>query len=165
MKIKHLCLLAFLILLCCCSLIVFAVKNAHADAAQQTPIADQIIARERAAQAAWQRKDKAFWTDLVTDDFTGFFPRNPYLEIDPKTNFLPKFEQFAEQMKLIDYEMYNPRVQVYGDVAILTYTEAVTTNVSGRTLNFTGKVTSVYNRQGNTWRSVHVHESINPGAQ
>lgn len=165
MKIKHLCLLAFLFLLCSGCLIVFAVKNAHADSAQQTPIADQIIARERAAQVAWQHKDKAFWTDFMADDFTGFFPQNPYLETDPKVNFLPKFEQFAEQMKLIDYEMYNPRVQVYGDVAILTYTEAVTTSVSGRTMSFTGKVTSVYNKQGNAWRSVHMHESINPGAQ
>jgi ketosteroid isomerase-like protein len=68
-------------------------------------------------------------------------------------------------MKIVDYAMYNPRVQVYGDTAILTYTEGVTANLYGRTMSYTGKVTSVYNKQGNTWRSVHVHESINPGAQ
>jgi ketosteroid isomerase-like protein len=165
MKIKHLCLLAFLFLLCCGGLIVFAVKNARADSTPQTPVAEQVIAREKAAQAAWQRKDKAFWTDLVADDFTGFFPQNPYLETDPKVNFLPKFEQMAEQFKLVDFQMYNPHVQVYGDVAILTYTESVTASIAGRTINSTGKVTSIYNKQGNTWRSVHVHESINPGAQ
>jgi ketosteroid isomerase-like protein len=166
MKIKHLCLLAFLFLLCGGGLIIFAVKNARADSTQQkTPVSEQIIAREKAAQAAWQRKDKAFWTDYVADDLTAFFPQNPYLETDPKTNFLPKFEQFAEQLKIVDYAMYNPRVQVYGDTAILTYTEGVTANFYGRTINYTGKVTSVYNKQGSTWRSVHVHESINPGAQ
>jgi ketosteroid isomerase-like protein len=165
MKIKHLYLLAFLLLVCCGGIVVFAVKNARADSTQQTPIAEQIIAREKAAQSAWQRKDKAFWADYVADDLTAFFPQSPYLETDPKTNFLPKFEQFAEQLKIVDYAMYNPRVQVYGDTAILTYTEGVTANFYGRTTSYTGKVTSVYNKQGNTWRSVHVHESINPGAQ
>jgi hypothetical protein len=32
-------------------------------------------------------------------------------------------------------------------------------------MNYTGKVTSVYVRQGNTWRVVHSHESMNAGAQ
>lgn len=139
-------------------------RAASADAPQQA-IAAQIIAREKAAGEAWQHKDKAFWADYLADDATAFSSQSPYLETDPKTNFIPKFDQYAEMFKVIDFQMYNPRVQVYGDTAILTYNSASTVNFAGRTMNYTNKVTTVYVKQGNTWRAVHSHESINPGAQ
>jgi ketosteroid isomerase-like protein len=124
-----------------------------------------IIAREKASVEAWQKKDKAFYADYLTDDATYFGPRSPYLEVDPKVNFLPKFEQYTTMFKYLDFEMLNPRVQVYGDVAILTYNESVTGEMGGKSISYTGKVTSVYVKQGNTWRTVHGHESMNPGAQ
>ena len=128
-------------------------------------VASQIIAREKAAIEAWEKKDKAFWTDYLTEDATYFGPRSPYLDVDPKVNFVPKLEQYLAQFKYLDFQMYNPRVQVYGDVAVLMYNEAVTADISGKVMSFTGKVTSVYVKQGNTWRVAHGHESINPGAQ
>jgi ketosteroid isomerase-like protein len=61
--------------------------------------------------------------------------------------------------------MYNPRVQVYGDAAVLTYNSAVMADLGGKVMNYTAKITSVYVKQGNTWRLAHGHESVNPGAQ
>jgi uncharacterized protein (TIGR02246 family) len=128
-------------------------------------VARAVIARERASFEAWQRKDKNFFADLMADDATYFGAMNPYLETDPKQNFLPKFEKYTEMFKFEDFQMYNPRVQVYGDVAVLTYNTAASVNMGGRSMNYTGKMTSVYLRQGDKWRVVHGHESINPGAQ
>ena len=128
-------------------------------------VANQIIAREKAASEAWQQKDKAFWADYLTDDATYFGAMSPYLEIDPKVNFIPKLDQYFELFKMLDFQMYNPRVQVYGDVAVLTYNNAATVDMGGNMMNYTGKVTSVYVKQGNTWRVVHGHESFNPGGQ
>ncbi len=128
-------------------------------------VAHQIIAREKAAFEAWQQKDKAYWADYLTDDATYFGAMSPYLETDPKVNFIPKLDQHFEQFKMLDFQMYNPRVQVYGDVAVLTYNQAATVDMGGNMMNYTGKVTSVYVKQGNTWRVVHGHESMNPGAQ
>jgi uncharacterized protein (TIGR02246 family) len=128
-------------------------------------IANQIIAREKAAAEAWQRKDKAFYMDLFTDDATYFGAMSPYLEIDAKTNFLPKFDEYVERFKMLDFQMYNPRVQVYGDTAILTYNAGVMADFGGRVMNYTSKVTVIYVKQGNTWRVAHGHESMNPGAQ
>ncbi len=130
-------------------------------AAQQS-IAEQIIAREKAAVEAWRRKDKAFYVDLLADDATYFSAYSPYLDTDAKRNFLPKFEQYAEQFKYQDFQMYNPRVQIYGDAAVLTYQASVSANFNGQPLNYTAKMTAVYVRQGNTWRVAHAHESINP---
>lgn len=161
---KHLSLFVVLFVLLAGGICTLSVINTFAESPQQA-IAAQIIAREKAAVVAWQKKDKAFWTDYMADDSTAFFAHNPYLESDPKVNFLPKFEQYAEMMKVLDSEMYNPRVQVYGDTAILTYNGASMVSMGGRTMNYTSKVTTVYVKQGNTWRVVHTHESMNPGAQ
>jgi ketosteroid isomerase-like protein len=161
---KHLSLFVVLFVLSVCGLCAVAASNAAAETSQQA-IAAQIIAREKAAFDAWQKKDKAFWADYLAEDATAFFSQSPYLESDPKTNFLPKFEQYTEMMKTLDFQMYNPRVQAYGDTAILTYNASSTVNFAGRTMSYTSKVTSVYAKQGNTWRVVHTHESMNPGAQ
>jgi ketosteroid isomerase-like protein len=125
----------------------------------QEEIAGQIIAREKASFEAWRRKDKAFYADYWADDFTEFLPQNPYL--DTKANILPKFEQLAEHWKIVDYQMYNPRVQVYGNVAVLTYNESISGTYDGQPSSYTGKVTMVYVRQRNVWRGVHYHESTN----
>ena len=124
-------------------------------------IARAVIARERASAEAWQRKDKAFFQDYLADDATFFDAMNPYLETDPKANFLPKFEKYVEMYKIEDFEMFNPRVQVYGDTAVLTYNEMISGAYDGRPSTYTGKVTMVYVRQGGTWRGVHYHESVN----
>lgn len=137
---------------------------ASASQRQDEVAARAVIARERAAFDAWQRKDKAFFEKFMADDSTYFGPMNPYLETDPKQNFLPKLDKYTEIFKYEDFQIYNPRVQLYGDTAILTYTFAAMVNMSGRTMNYTGKMTSVYVRQGDEWRVAHGHESINPGA-
>ncbi len=128
----------------------------------QQAIAEQIIAREQASVDAWRRKDKTFYAGLLTEDATYFSAHSPYLDTDPKKNFLPKFEQYAEQFKYQDFQMHNPRVQIYGDVAVLTYQASVSANFNGQPLNYTAKMTSIYVKQGNTWRVAHGHESMNP---
>jgi ketosteroid isomerase-like protein len=126
---------------------------------QQQRVADEIIARERASFEAWKRKDKAFYAEYWAEDFTEFLPSSPYL--DTRANILPKFEQLAEHWKIADYSMYNPRVQVYGDTAVLTYNEMISGTYDGQPSTYTGKVTMVYVRQGGVWRGVHYHESAN----
>lgn len=139
--------------------------HASNEAARAEEVARAVIAREKASTEAWRRKDKNFFATFMADDATYFGAMNPYLETDPRENFLPKFEQYAEMFKILDTQMYNPRVQVYGDIAILTYNSASTINMGGRVINYTGKMTSVYRRQGDLWRVVHGHESVNAGAQ
>jgi ketosteroid isomerase-like protein len=162
MKKQLLSLLVVLVVLA--SGLFYITKGTSAEANQQA-IAAAIIAREKGSFEAWQRKDKAYFADFMTDDATMFSWMSPYLEIEPKVNFLPKFEQYAEMIKFNDFSMYNPRVQVYGDTAVLTYNSSVSASFGGQPVNYTAKVTSVYVKQGNTWRVVHAHESMNPAAK
>jgi ketosteroid isomerase-like protein len=156
-------LLSLIIVLVVLASGVFFVTKGTSIEPNQQAIAASIIAREKASFEAWQRKDKAFFADFMTDDATFFSWMNPYLETEPKVNFLPKFEQYAEMVKFHDIGMYNPRVQVYGDTAVLTYNSSIAASFGGQPMQYTAKVTSVYTKQGNTWRVVHTHESMNPG--
>src|ERR1044071_391984 len=162
MKKQLLSLLVVLVVLA--SGLFYITKGTSAEANQQA-IAAAIIAREKGSFEACQRKDKAYFADFMTDDATMFSWMSPYLEIEPKVNFLPKFEQYAEMIKFNDFSMYNPRVQVYGDTAVLTYNSSVSASFGGQPVNYTAKVTSVYVKQDNTWRVVHAHESMNPAAK
>jgi ketosteroid isomerase-like protein len=159
---KQLSLILLLLAVVCICVTLFAATGALARSSEQQSIASQIIAREKASVEAWQRKDKAFYADLLADDSTYFNSFSPYLDADPKTNFMPRFEQYAEMFKYNDFQMYNPRVQVYGDTAVLTYNSSVSATFNGQPLNYTAKMTVVYVKQGNTWRVVHGHESMNP---
>lgn len=160
---RKLSLLMLLLIAAACTLAIFAGGTRAAESSEA--ISAQVIAREKASFDAWQRKDKAFFESFMAEDATFFSPEGPYLETDPKVNFLPKFEKYAEMFKINDFQMYNPRVQVYGDTAILTYNSAVSISMGGQPINYTAKVTSVYVKQGNSWRVVHSHESTNPSAK
>lgn len=148
----------------CVGLVLLASRIAFADPASQD-ITNQIIAREKASVEAWKRKDKVFFAEYLADDATYFGPTNPYLETDPKENFLPNFERLAEMIKFNDFQMYNPRVQAYGDAAVLTYNSSVSATMGGQPVNYTGKMTSVYVKKGGIWRVAHGHESMNPQAK
>lgn len=126
-------------------------------------VAQEIIARERASYVAWQKKDRAFMEDYLADDATYFGPASPYRYTEPKVNFLPRFEKYAEAHKILDFSILNPLVQVYGDTAILTYNEEITADDEGKVATYTGKATSVYVKdKSGRWRAVHGHESLNP---
>src|SRR5437763_4827839 len=96
---KGFSLIHFLLIAAVIALGLFAANTTSAEMSQQA-IASQVIAREKASVGAWQRKDKAFFADFLTDDATFFDSQSPYLETDPKENFLPKFEQYAEIFKI-----------------------------------------------------------------
>lgn len=161
---RKLSLLMLLLIAAVCGLILFA-GGSRAAAESPQSISDQVIARERASFEAWQRKDKAFFENFMAEDSTFFSSESPYLETDPKINFFPKFDKYTEMFKINDFQMHNPRVQVYGDTAILTYNSTVSVTMGGQPINYTSKVTSVYVKQGGVWRVVHAHESMNPSAR
>lgn len=129
---------------------------------EQQAAAAQVIAREKASAEAWQKKDKAFFNDFFMDDATYFGPMSPYLEVNPKENFLPKLDKMFELFKMEEFQMYNARVQVYGDVAVLTYNSSVMANFAGQPMMYTGKMTVVYVKHNGVWKVAHGHESMNP---
>ena len=59
--------------------------------------------------------------------------------------------------------MLNPKVQVYGDVAVLTYNYAgVNQNKDGELNNIKAKSTRVYVKTDGTWKLVHANFGLDP---
>ena len=121
--------------------------------------ADDVIALAKAQWAAQMANAPAAKImEAVADDYTEFNPTYPTRLDGKKLN-----QKFAEASakgptKLIVADMANPKVQVYGDVAILTYNFLGATQDADGTINdFTAKSTRVYAKTGGNWLLVHAN--------
>ena len=139
----------------------FAFSQANTN--QQTT--DEIIKIVRAQWAA-EMADPGNVTEQfknIADDYTEF-----------NSDFSTRLEGKAIAMKLTEAtskdpgrtlagEMLNPKVQVYGDVAILSYNYAgVSKNKDGETKSNRAKSTRVYAKQGGSWKLVHANFAADP---
>lgn len=92
----------------------------------------------------------------VADDYTEFNPDYP-TRIDGKA-MATRMTDIAPYAKTVFADMQNPKVQVYGDTAILTYNFAgITRGPDGKTSPNLAKSTRVYVRSGGQWKLVHAN--------
>ena len=126
--------------------------------ASQKQSADEVIAATKAQWAAEMRKDTAAAMKNVADDYTEF--NSDFLtRLDGKAISARLSEaQAGGSGSLVAAEMTNEKVQVYGDVAILTYNFAgVSKNKDGETETTRAKSTRVYVKQDGQWWLVHAN--------
>ena len=65
--------------------------------------------------------------------------------------------------RILAAEMLNPKVQVYGDVAVLSYNYAgVISSKDGETKPVRAKSSRVYAKQGGKWKLVHANFASDP---
>ena len=121
--------------------------------------ADDVIALAKAQWAAQiANAPAAKVMEAVADDYTEFNPTYPTRLDGKKLNV--KFAEASEKdaTKLVVAEMGNPKVQVYGDVAILTYNFLGALQDPDGTINqFTAKSTRVYAKKDREWKLVHAN--------
>jgi ketosteroid isomerase-like protein len=126
--------------------------------AEENPrVAAEIIALAKAQWAAEiARKPVSEQLASVADDYSEFNPVYP-TRIDSKILAMRMVEADPGDATLLA-EMQNPRVQVYGDTAILTYNYAgINRDKDGKTNPQTAKSTRVYVREGGKWMLVHAN--------
>lgn len=121
-------------------------------------VEEDIIALAKSQWAADMQKDAAKMMATVADDYTEFNADYP-TRLDGKAINMQLAEAFTKNAgKVIVAEMANPKVQVYGDVAILTYNYiGVMMNDDGETAPNSAKSTRVYAKIGGTWKLVHAN--------
>jgi ketosteroid isomerase-like protein len=122
-------------------------------------VAAEVIAVTRAAWAAEaQGKSVAEQNAVLADDYTEFNSDYP-VRIDGKATNTALYEAQARSGgKSIAGDMMNAKVQVYGDVAILTYNfVGVSQEKDGKTNNNAAKSTRVYAKIDGQWKLVHAN--------
>ena len=118
----------------------------------------EIIALERSALDKWAQSNTGGFIDISSDDVTWFdFQPGAQQRIDSIGAVRNYLAPLTGQIPLHTYELVNPKVQVYGNTAILTF-HWKATMTDGKPLDG-WKATSVYNRKEGKWRQVHAHWS------
>lgn len=136
---------------------------AQATANQQ--VADEIISLTKAQWAADMSDPGNVPAQLkdIADDYTEF--NGDYAtRIDGKALLTRLTEANSKDPgRRMAAEMLNPKVQVYGDVAILSYNYAgVSKNKDGEMNPVRAKSTRVYAKQGGSWKLVHANFGSDP---
>jgi ketosteroid isomerase-like protein len=142
------------------------VAMSSAQGASNQQVADEIIALVKAQWAASDAGNTAEYMKNVAEDYTEF--NGDYsTRLDGKA-ISTKVSDANNQgsVKTILSEMANAKVQVYGDVAILTYNfVGVTKDKDGKTTPSKAKSTRVYVKQGGKWMLVHAKFAADPNPQ
>jgi len=122
--------------------------------AAQTP-EEKIISIEKKTLDRWKNGDTFGFIEAAAEDITYF---DPTLAV--RIDGLKQFRDYLAPMKgtfsFPSYELLNPKVQLYGDIGVLTF------NFIGHSED--GKsdawnATEVYRRAGNEWKIVSSHWS------
>jgi len=119
-------------------------------------VADEVVALAKAQWAAEIAGKTS--TNQLADEYTEFSPGVP-TRVDGKAMNTRLFEASSGgSSKLVAAEMANPKVQVYGDVAILSYNfVGMTKDSDGKVEPTLAKSTRVYAKKGGKWMLVHAN--------
>ena len=128
--------------------------------ASQTDVAAQIIALERGALDRWGKGDPGGYQEIYAPEVTYFDPMQDK-RIDGLDAIKAMQAPIWGKVHVDRYDMIDPKVQHYGDVAVLTF------NLLSYRVDAEGKETvvgrwnstEVYHATGGAWRIIHVHWS------
>ena len=137
-------------------LLILASGKAIAQTDEQ--VAAEVIALAKAQWAAEMANQPASTVMKdVADEYSVFSPEFP-TRVDGKDVNMRINDAFsADPARTIAAEMANPRVQVYGDVAILSYNYIGLVEEDGDVETSLAKSTRVYARIDGAWRLVHAN--------
>ncbi len=127
-------------------------------AADNPKVTTEIMAMARAQWAAEiNGKSVSEQTSVMADDYTEFNGDHP-TRIDGKDMNMRFYQAWSDGPKSIAGDMMNPKVQTYGDTAILTYNYVGLTKAKdGEITTSNAKSTRVYHRSNNRWMLVHAN--------
>lgn len=118
-------------------------------------IEQYIIDLETKALERWGNGDPSGFLEITADDISYF---DPFCEgrIDGKQALTSLYEPIVGQVHIEKSRIIDPRVQIYGDIAILTF-QFESSSSEGSML---WKTTEVYRQIEGDWKIVHTHWAL-----
>ncbi len=127
------------------------------DASRQQDIEQTIITLERQALDKWAKGDPVGFAANFANDATYFDDIGAQKRIDNSENLKSYFSSLDGKIPSHLYKLIAPKVQVYGDIAILTLQYHSTINDEPGP---PWKATSVYRLVDDKWQVVHANWSL-----
>ena len=117
-----------------------------------------IVAQERRALEQWAKGNPLGYLEIDADDVTYFDDIGAHSRVDGIGAMRTYLGSLKDKIPPHRYEIVNPKVQLYGDIGILTlryHAYGADAQPMAR-----WKATSVYRRVDDQWRIVHAHWSL-----
>lgn len=117
-------------------------------------IADCIISVEQAALDRWGRGDPEGFLEASADDVVYF---DPYVQkrVDGKSALRERYQVMWGKIRVDRFEMVDPKVQLCGDAAVLTFNHI--SHVDDRQIRW--NCTEVFRKQDDGWKIIQSHWS------
>lgn len=116
----------------------------------------KIIALEKQALALWNNGNPDGFLELSSEDVVYIDPAFEY-KLEGKKALEDYYNSVRGKIKIDQYEMINPTVQLSVDIAVLTYNYAVQRDG----LTFKMSCTEIYQlNTSNQWKIIHTHWSF-----
>ena len=128
------------------------------DTSTQATVEQAILAKERQALDRWAAGDPLGFSVNFADDATYFDDIAAHTRLDGLEEIQKYLISLEGEIPSHNYEIVDPKVQVFGKVAILTlrYHGSTTYGQPGTPW----KATSVYHLTNDDWQVVHAHWSL-----
>ena len=124
---------------------------------------DEVIALTYKIWKAEMNKNMPEMNKYLADDYTEFNSDFSTRVDGKKLNVSLSEAMSMNNGTILSAEMLNPKVQVYGDVAILSYNYAgVNKDTEGKINNSKAKSTRVYVKMNGEWKLVHANFALDP---
>lgn len=139
--------------------LIFLVAANPLDIAGQSDGEKELLEVENRITAAYLKKDIEFFVNGSDERLSGFHASNPY-RIDDRQAIENALKTFYKYSTATGLYKVQPRVQLYGDCAIVTYHFIETGEAEGGKLYaYEGKQTDVFVKKQGKWTLVHFHSS------
>ena len=124
---------------------------------------DALLAQAGSDLDRWSHGDTEGYGQSAADDVTYFHNAPAHARVDGIKAFREYLSALQGQIPPHDYEIVDPKVQLYGDVGIFTL-QYHAFSPDGEPLA-QGRGTSVYRETDEGWKMVHTHWSVLADAQ
>ncbi|MFQ5929296.1 MAG: nuclear transport factor 2 family protein [Acidobacteriota bacterium] len=124
--------------------------------------AKSILNQERAVLNAFRDKQLEVVAGALAENFSAFAHDQAY-RIQGKDAYLGSVGDWMSQNELRTFQLLDPKVEVLGDTAVLTYYYSASGSLAGRGFSLSGKATALYVRKQGKWLALHHHNSVNMG--
>ncbi len=123
--------------------------------ADEQAVAATILQMERAALDRWGKGDPSGFLEISAPDVVYMDPFQP-CRMDGRAALAKYYEGIRGQVHIDRDEIINPKIQVIGDAAVLTFNFVSWSGAEQQRWN----CTEVYARQDNQWRIIQTHWSF-----
>jgi len=125
-----------------------------------TNTAKEILEIVKAWNDSFTRNDIETYFSYIRDDLTLFIPSSPY-RIEGKQDDQDEFELSLSKsrIKVHFFQEMQPKIQLYGETAIVTYHNRGAYGPDGNEQVYYFKETNVLIKENDQWKIINIHTS------